>query len=181
MHRKGIMIILAILIIAPALVLAQDVEAKPEKTFQSGVRPGIAIPMESGLMSVNVPKQDKARVVLLAASVWPYDAASDSEQMQHIFSQNTDGATIYVDFSAVLNTDVRFHVIFAGPEYFVYDDEEWFPAKYKSSDYFEDNVYWVTFIPSEWKKGTYKLVVIAEQETVGSGAESVFEFTFRII
>ena len=64
---------------------------------------------------------------------------------------------------------------------YVYDEEEWFPAKYKSSDYFENNVYWIQFIPSEWKKGTYKLVVIAEQETVGSGAESVFEFTFRII
>ncbi len=181
MHKKGLLIVLTLLLIAPALVLAQDVEAKPEKTFQSGVRPGIAYPIESGHMTVNVPKQDKARVVLLAASVWPYDAATDSEAMQHIFRQNTDSATIYVDFSAVLNTNVRFHVIFAGPEYFVFDDEDTFPAKYKSTDYFEDNVYWVTFLPSEWMKGTYKLVVIAEQETVGSGAESVFEFTFRII
>jgi hypothetical protein len=175
------MILLAILIVAPALMLAQDVEAKPQKTIQSGVRPGVAIPIDSGHLSVNVPKQDKARVVVLAASVWPYDAATDIEAMQHIFSQNADAATIYVDFSAVLNTKVKFHVIWAGPEYYVYDEEQWLPAKYKSSDYFEDNVYWVTFFPSEWKKGTYKVVVIAEQETVGSGAESVFEFTFRII
>ncbi|MGB2908832.1 MAG: hypothetical protein WBB73_17175, partial [Candidatus Aminicenantaceae bacterium] len=137
--------------------------------------------LDSGLMSVNVPKQDKARVVLLATSIWVYDASSESEMMQHVFNLNDDGATIYVDFSAILNTKVRFHVIFAGPEYYVYDDEFWFPAKYKTSDYFEENVYWVEILPSEWKKGTYKLVIIAEQETVGSGAESVFECTFRII
>jgi hypothetical protein len=180
-HKKGIFVVLVILFIVPGLMLAQDIEAKPQKTFQSGVRPGVAYPIDRGHMTVNVPKQDKARVVLLAASVWPYDAATDSEAMQHIFKQNVDAATIYVDFSAVLNTKVKFHVIFAGPEYFVYDEEEWLPAKYKSSDYFEDNVYWVSFIPSEWKKGTYKIVIIAEQETLGSGAESVFEFTFRII
>ncbi len=181
MHKKGLLILLAILLIVPGLVLAQDLEAKPEKTFQSGVRPGKAFPIESGQMSVNVLKQDKARVVLLATSVWVYDASTDSETMQHIFKQNVDLATIYVDFSAVLNTDVKFHVIFAGPEYWVFDDEDWFPAKYKTSDYFEENVYWVSFLPDEWKKGTYKLVIIAEQETVGSGAESVIECVFRII
>jgi hypothetical protein len=181
MHKKVLLILLAILLIVPAVVTAQDLEAKPEKTIQSGVRPGKAFLLDSGLMSVNVPKQDKARVVLLAASVWPYDAATDSESMQHIFPQNTDEATIYVDFSAVLNTNVRFHLIFAGPEYWAWDDEFWFPAKYKTSDYFEENLYWATINPYEWKKGTYKLVIIAEQETVGSGAESVFECIFRII
>jgi hypothetical protein len=181
MYKKGFLIILAILLIAPSLVTAQDFDAKPEKTIKTGVRPGKAYPMDTGLMSIQVPKQDKARVVLMASSVWVYDEASDSEAMQHIFPQNSDGAIIYVDYSAVLNTKVRFHVIFAGPEYYVYDDEEWFPAKYNTSDYFENNIYWVTFLPSEWKKGTYKLVIIAEQETLGSGAESVIECIFRII
>jgi len=187
MHKKGLLILLAILLIVPGLVLAQDLETKPEKTFQSGIKPGKAFPVDTGLMSVNALKQDKARVVLMAASVWIYDASTDSETMQHIFKQNSDMATIYVDFSAVLNTDVRFHVIFAGPEYLAYDDvdnngnEVWYPAKYKTSDYFEENVYWVSFLPDEWKKGTYKLVIIAEQKTLGSGAESVFECVFRII
>ena len=107
--------------------------------------------------------------------------------MQHIIPQNSDLVTIYIDFSAVLNTKIRFHVIWAGPEYWVYDDVDdanqpvWYPAKYNTSDYYEDNVYWVTIDPAEWKKGTYKLVIIAEQETVGSGAESVIACVFRII
>jgi hypothetical protein len=42
-------------------------------------------------------------------------------------------------------------------------------------------VFYITIDPSEWKKGTYKLVVIAEQETEGSGAESVIECVFRLI
>jgi hypothetical protein len=175
------MIALAILLIAPCFMTSQDLDVKPERTMKSGVRPGKAYPVDSGLMSVQVPKQDKARVVLLATSIWVYDASDDSETMQHIIPQNSDEAIIYVDFSAVLNTRVKFHVIFAGPEYWVYDDEEWFPAKYKTSDYYEENVYWVSIIPSQWKKGTYKLVIIAEQETLGSGAESVFECIFRII
>jgi hypothetical protein len=181
MPKKGFLVILAILLIIPALAVAQELDAKPEKTIKSGVKPGKAFPKETGLMSVQVPKQDKARVVLLASSVWVYDAASDSEAMQHIIPVNADAAIIYIDFSAVLNTRVKFHVIFAGPEYWVYDEEEWYNAKYKTADYYEDNVYWVSFIPSEWKKGTYKLVIIAEQETVGSGAESVIECIIRII
>jgi hypothetical protein len=181
MPKRGFLVILAILLIAPGFITAQDLDAKPEKTIKSGVKPGKAFPVETGLMSVQVPKQDKARVVLLATSVWVYDAASDSEAMQHIIPADADLATIYVDFSAVLNTRVRFHVIFAGPEYWAEDDDDWYPAKYNTADYYEDNVYWVSILPSEWKKGTYKLVIIAEQETVGSGAESVIECIFRII
>ena len=181
MPKRGFLVILAILLIAPGFITAQDLDAKPEKTIKSGIRPGKAFPVETGLMSVQVPKQDKARVVLLAASVWVYDAAADSESMQHLIPENADEAIIYIDYSAVLNTRVRFHVIFAGPEYWVWDDEDWYTAKYKTADYYEENVYWVSIIPSQWKKGTYKLVIIAEQETVGSGAESVIECIIRII
>ena len=181
MPKKGFLVILAVLLIVPAMVTAQELDAKPGKTIKSGIKPGKAFPVDTGLMSVQVPKQDKARVVLLASSVWVYDAASDSEAMQHIIPINSDEAIIYIDFSAVLSTKVRFHVIFAGPEYFVFDDTEWYNAKYNTADYFEDNVYWVSIIPSQWKKGTYKLVIIAEQETVGSGAESVIECVIRII
>ncbi len=183
MPKRGFLVILAILLIAPGFITAQDLDAKPEKTIKSGIQPGKAFPVETGLMSVQVPKQDKARVVLLAASVWAYEASDDSYGMLHVIPRDeVDEVDIYVDFSAVLNTRVKFHTILAGPEYYVIDDDNWYNAKYKTSDYVEENTYYVTLlVPTEWKKGTYKVIFIAEQETTGSGADSVIECVFRLM
>ena len=181
MHKKGFLIILAILLIAPGLMTAQDFDAQPEKTIKTGIRPGKAYPIESGSMSVQALKQDKARVVLMGTSIFAHFLSIDEWYMQHIIPVNqVDILEIDVDFSAVLNTKIKFHIIFSGPEYYAYDDPDSYPAKYNTASY-EDNIFWVQIDPSEWKKGTYKIVVIAEQETVGSGAESVITCIYRII
>jgi hypothetical protein len=174
--------LLGLALIVPSFISSQDQAFLTEKTIRTGVRPGKAYLKENAPLSIQVPKADKARAVLMAASIWAYDATEESESMQHIIPQSsTDIVTIYVDFSAVLNTRIKFHVYFAGPEFYAYDDEDWYPARYKSSNYVEDNVFYIDIDPKEWKKGTYKLVVIAEQETLGSGAESVIDCVFRII
>jgi hypothetical protein len=183
MYRKILTLLLGVLLIAPAFVQAQiaRVDAKP-KTIKAGIRPGKAFVSEEPLFSTQAVKADKARVILMGASIFVYFNAQDAWEMQHIVPANqSDTMEIDVDFSAVLNTKVKFHVIFSGPEYYVYDDEDWYPAKYKTADYLEQNVFFIQIDPTEWVKGTYKLVVVAEQQTLGSGAESVIECLFRII
>ena len=183
MYRKILPVFLGILLIAPAFVQPQiaRMDAKA-KTIQTGIRPGKAFVTEEPLLSTQALKADKARVILLGTSIFVYFNSLDAWEMQHIIPANqSDAMEIDVDFSAVLNTRVKFHVIFSGPEYYVYDDEDWYPAKYKTADYLEQNVFFIQIDPNEWVKGTYKLVVVAEQETLGSGAESVIECLFRII
>jgi hypothetical protein len=183
MYRKIMLVFLGILLIAPAFVQPQILKAGPDaKTIKTGVRPGKAFITEEPFLSTQATMGDKARVILLGTSIFVYFNAQDAWEMQHIIPANrSDTIEIDVDFSAVLNTNVKFHVIFSGPEYYVYDDEEWYPAKYKTADYLEQNVFYIQIDPNDWVKGTYKLVVVAEQQALGSGAESVIECLFRII
>jgi hypothetical protein len=183
MYRKIIPVFLGILLIAPAFVQSQieGLDAR-SKTIKAGIRPGKAFITEEPLLTTQAVKADKARVILMGTSIFVYFNAQDAWEMQHIVpAGQSDTMEIDVDFSAVLNTRVKFHVIFSGPEYYVYDDEDWYPAKYKTANYLEQNVFYIQIDPTEWVKGTYKLVVVAEQETLGSGAESVIECLFRII
>lgn len=183
MYRKIFLVFLGILLIAPAFVQPQiaRMDAEP-KTIKTGIRPGKAFLMEEPLLSTQALKRDKARVILMGSSIFVYFNAQDAWEMQHIIpAAESDTMEIDVDFSAVLNTRIKFHVIFSGPEYYVYDDEDWYSAKYATADYLEQNVFFIQIDPNEWVKGTYKLVVVAEQETLGSGAESVIECLFRIM
>jgi len=183
MVRKIMLVLLGFLLIASAFVQAQIVKAGPEaKTINTGIKPGRAFPAEEPLLSTQALKQDKARVILMGASIFVYFNAEEAWDMQHIVpAGQTDTMEIDIDFSAVLNTQVKFHVIFSGPEYYVFDDDVLYPAKYKTADYLEQNVYYIQIDPNDWKKGTYNVVVVAEQQTLGSGAESVIECLFRII
>jgi hypothetical protein len=181
MCKRLLMILLGLLLILPGMT-ASGIPENGGKTIRTGVRPGKAYLMDSGMASISAAKGDKARVVLMAASSWAYYSSEDAEYMQHIIDgDQADLITIYVDFSAVLNTRVRFHVYWAGPEFYAYDEEGWLPARYKTSDYTEENIYYISIDPQEWKTGTYKIVIIAEQETLGSGAESVIECIYRLI
>ncbi len=187
MMKKTFLILLGLILIIPSFINSQDQAFSAEKTIRTVVRPGKAYLKENAPLSIQVPKADKARAVLMAASVWGYyynyyEDGSDGMFMQHIIPQaSTDEVLIYVDFSAVLNTRIKFHVYFAGPEFYAYDDEDWYPARYNTSNYDEENVFEISIDPKEWKKGTYKLVIIAEQETLGSGSESVIDCVFRLI
>ena len=175
-------ILLGIMLVGAGFVTAQDLRSVSGKSIRSGVRQGKAYLLENSPVSIQAKRVDKPGAVLLGASLFVHFVNDDVWEMQHIIPVNqSDEVEIDVDFAGVYNSNVKFHVIFSGPEYYVYDDEDWYFAKYATANYLEQNVFYITIDPSEWKKGTYKLVVIAEQETEGSGAESVIECVFRLI
>jgi hypothetical protein len=109
-----------------------------------------------------VSKGDKPGVQMMTC----YSADEDGVQWQMIdLSENSE---IYwvIEYTAVYNTDIRFHFIMNGPEFYqVYT--EWTQARY--------NNYYVTAVQTNnnWLKGTYTLTVIAEQRKTYSGAESI--------
>ncbi len=181
--RKNIrLILLGVLLVVPGIVFSQGLRSVSGKTIQSGVRQGKTFLLEESDVSIQALRVDKPGVVLMGASLFAHLVNDDIWEMQHIVPVNqSDEVEIDVDFAGVYNSNVKFHVIFSGPEYYAYDDEDWYLAKYSTSNYLEQNVFYITIDPSEWKKGTYKLVVVAEQETAGSGAESVIECVFRLI
>jgi len=180
--KKILLILLGVLLIAPGLVFSQNLKPVSGKTIQTGVRQGKAFLLEDGPVSAQALRVDKPGAVLLGISFFVHYSNEDYWDMQHIIPVNqSDEVEIDVDFAGVYNSNIKFHVIFSGPEYYVHDDESWYLAKYSTANYLEQNVFFITIDPREWKKGTYKLVVIAEQETEGSGAESVIECVFRLI
>ncbi len=181
--RKNIMLILlGVLLVVPSIVYSQSLKSISGKTIQSGVRQGKAFLLEDNDVSTQALRVDKPGVVLMGTSLFVHFVNDDIWEMQHIVPVNrSDEVEIDVDFAGVFNSNVKFHVFFSGPEYYAYDDEDWYFAKYSTANYLEQNVFYITIDPSEWKKGTYKLVVVAEQETAGSGAESVIECVFRLI
>jgi hypothetical protein len=176
------LILLGVILVVPGFVFSQGLKSISGKTIQSGVRQGKAYMLEDSSVSIQAMRVDKPGAVLMGTSLFVHFVNDDVWEMQHIIPVNqSDLVEIDVDFAGVFNSNIKFHVIFSGPEYYVYDDEDWYLAKYSTANYLEQNVFYITIDPSEWKKGTYKLVVIAEQETEGSGAESVIECVFRLI
>jgi hypothetical protein len=92
----------------------------------------------------------------------------DAEEYQWQMIKLSENESIYwvIEYTAVYNSDVRFHFIMNGPEYFQHSTD-WTPSKYKN--------YYATALETNnnWKKGTYTLTVIAEHENTRSGAESI--------
>ena len=80
----------------------------------------------------------------------------------------------YADYTAVANTKIKLHFIFTGPEFWTYTDDEWYDAKANSYDFFG------LITNTDWKKGTYTLVIIAEPQTLSSGAECVAMCVFKL-
>ena len=75
---------------------------------------------------------------------------------------------------ANLSTYVKFHLIWAGPQ-FQEEESDWEHATY--------GIYGMGTYDSSplfWKKGIYKFIVVAETQTSGSGAESTAECVFRL-
>jgi hypothetical protein len=181
MLKRTLLILLGLALIVPSFISSQD-QISAKRASRSGIKARNAYFIGERGMSTQAAKIDKTRAVLMGITVWGYFSSFEDWDLRYIFPKNdVDEIEIDVDFTAVLNTKVKFHLFFTGPEFLYYTDDKWYNAKYKSADYFEDNVYYQSFFTDEFKKGTYKLVVIAEQETPGSGAQTVAECIFKFI
>lgn len=95
-----------------------------------------------------------------------YTTDEDGQVMQMIRLSQTNTIYWFIEYTAVFNTNVRFHYIWSGPEFFEYETSS-YEGKYKSYYY----VYVST--NNNWKVGTYTLTVIAENVGAKSGAETI--------
>ena len=107
-------------------------------------------------------KGDKPGVQMMTC----YTLDEDAVQWQMIdLSENSE---IYwvIEYTGVFTTDVRFHFIMNGPEFYQVSTG-WTAAKYKN--------YYYTALQTNnnWLKGTYTPTVIAEQKKAYSGSESI--------
>lgn len=124
--------------------------------------------LEFPLMESQVTRGDKARILMLTSYV-----TDEAGEIMHCLDLSLNQTiSFWIDFTAVYSTDVRFHFIWSGPEFY-WHETDWYELGYK--DYY----YLSVDTDNNWRKGTYKLVIIAEQDGFASGAETVMECHVR--
>lgn len=111
-------------------------------------------------MNTESNQRERPRIVMYTSYV-----VDDEGYINHNLNlSQTSYIRFYVDYTAIYNTKVRFHFIISGPEYFEYTTS-WYQAAY-------NKYYWLYLeTNTNWQKGIYNVTVVAEQQTVGSGAE----------
>lgn len=155
MRGKAVFLFLCFLLVISASAQYQDKVISVHTEVKAVVEDG------QPEVYAQVVKGDKPGVQMMTC----YTAGEDGIQWQMIdLSENSE---IYwvIEYTAVFNTDVRFHFTINGPEFFQFYTD-WYEAKYKS--------YYMTAVVTNnnWLKGTYTVNVTAEQRKSFSGAES---------
>ena len=113
---------------------------------------------------VQVAQGDKPRIMMLSS----YVTNAEGEISQCLELASTDFITFWIDFTSLWKTDVKFHFIWTGPEFY-YHETEWYDAR--ANEYY----YLALDTNTNWRKGIYKLIIIAEQGEKASGASAVIE------
>ena len=102
-----------------------------------------------------------------------YVTDEDGQVMQMLQLSANDTIYWYIEYTALFNTNVSFHFIWSGPEYYEYETD-FFSAKYKNYNYA-----WVS-TNNNWLKGVYTLTIIAEHDNVRAGSEAVMTCRVRL-
>lgn len=119
--------------------------------------------------AVQAPQKDKPRVLLLTS----YVTDDYGEIMQCLKLNSTETISFWIEFTALVATDVKFHFIWTGPEFY-WHETDWYSVK------FNDYYYLSVDTNTDWLKGTYKLIIIAEQGVKGSGTQAMTECNLRL-
>jgi hypothetical protein len=156
MRGKILLVFLSLLIIVSAF--AQD------QSKITGEQCGIKaiIDDDEALVYPQVLQGDKPGIQTFTC----YSTDEDGQVTQMIKLSQNDTIYWLIEYTAVYNTNVRFHYIWSGPEYYEYETDT-YEGQYKNYYY----VYVST--NNNWKKGTYTLTVIAENRSSKSGAETI--------
>ncbi len=156
MRGKILLVFISLLLIVSAF--AQD------KGKITGEQCGIKAVIEEDefLVYPQVLTGDKPGIQTLTC----YSTDEDLQVMQMIKLNQNDTIYWFIEYTAVYNTDVVFHYIWSGPEFYEYETDK-FEGLYKN--------YYYTWVSTNnnWKKGTYTLMVIAENKSAKGGAETV--------
>jgi len=159
MKLKLFVVVLTLMLVVPTL--AQEKVIREE----FGIKKVLDLDEEAASIQL---LSDKARAVSLVTFLWvtgPYP--------EHMIKlSQVDTIHFYTDFVVTKPTNVRFHYIFTGPEYYEYITD------WKSTS--RNTYHYVDCITNNnWQKGIYTLTVIAEQGSNASGAECMSTCRFR--
>ena len=113
---------------------------------------------------VEASSGDKPRVIMLSS----YITNDVGEISQCLELSSTDIISFYVDFMSLKTTDVKFHFIWTGPEFY-YFETDWYEAIRDEYYYLAVDTY------PDWRRGIYKLIIVAEQGDSASGSSCVIE------
>lgn len=153
------------------LLLVGSVTAQDKRDKGIVVRQGIKAVIDTPEQFIpQITGKDKTRIVLLTSYI------SDGSQVNHYLQlSSTNTIDHYIEYTAVLASKVRFMFIWTGPEWFTYTTD-WSDTKVTNNHY-----NWLSITTNtDWIKGTYRLTIIAEQKTKGSGAECVHSCVYRL-
>jgi len=121
------------------------------------------------LATIQAPQKDTPRVLLLTSYI-----TDDYGEIMHCLKLNsTETISFWIEFTALAPTDVKFHFIWTGPEFY-WHETDWYSVKY--NDYY----YLSVDTNTDWLKGTYKLIIIAEQGVKGSGTQAMSECHLKL-
>lgn len=119
--------------------------------------------------TAQAPQKDSPRVLLLTSYI-----TDDYGEIMHCLKLNsTETISFWIEFTALAPTDVKFHFIWTGPEFY-WHETDWYSVQY--NDYY----YLSVDTNTDWLKGTYKLIIIAEQGVKGSGTQAMSECHFKL-
>jgi len=118
-------------------------------------------------------QRDRPRVVLLVS----YLSKGNTEPCQVQKLSDISKLFFYVEYTALFNTKIRFTFICTGPYFFTHTTDWWeATATVNSYDFLAIGLWDI----SKWKKGTYSMVVIAEQKILGGGDDCVSTNVFKL-
>ena len=157
-------------LLAVGFLSAQDVGKDVKETL--GLKKSIKSDQNSTdqfTLSAQALQRDKPRVLLLTSYV-----TDDYGDIMHCLKLNsTETISFWIEFTALAATDVKFHFIWTGPEFY-WHETDWYSVKY--NDYY----YLSVDTNTDWLKGTYKLIIIAEQSVKGSGTQAMTECHLKL-
>lgn len=159
-----LILVMMVLLVFSGVLRAQD---KPKGIQERlGAKEFIDKPFEldDPYAAVGAISGDKPRLIMLSSYIT--DDAGEISQCLRLSS--TDLISFYVDFVSLKTTDVKFHFIWTGPEFYYYETE-WYEAVKDEYYYLAVDTY------PDWRRGIYKLIIVAEQGDTASGASCVIE------
>jgi len=155
------LIIFSICLLLAGISLAQE---KPAKTIRGHIKVGKIIQTDEiePEASAQATKDEKSRLYLLNCLTI---GESGGEETISNCLKLADFSTIYffTEVFALLKTQLRFHIFWLGPET-IYFTSDWFTWEKNECSFFG-----VQIDPTEWKKGVYTVVWMAEIKDAGAG------------
>ncbi|MGE5341979.1 MAG: hypothetical protein ACM3SY_10930 [Candidatus Omnitrophota bacterium] len=157
---------IVVLMIVMAVWMGGQLSAA-NKTFIDKPGPKVSI-AQKGLKAtsgIQTAAENEGDIVFLTSYI-----TNDRNEVGNCIALNsTTGITFHTEYVSYAPKKVRFHYIWAGPEFYIHSTD-WMDV-----GYYEYNTLSVTSGP-DWIPGTYKLVVMVEHEYgAGSGMQTIAE------